>query len=112
MNAVRLHQECKLTYDEVEARTGVHRSTQSRANKAAREGKELRVVGRPLALPKETEELLAVWAKWCFECKMPRTKKNIMLRASQLALASGMYSFFVRLNVDLSIIFHKHTLIV
>lgn len=100
LNAVRLHKECKLTYDEVEARTNVHRSTQYRANLAVKEGKELRVIGRPLALTKEMESLLAAWAKWCFDCKMPRTKQAIMARASQLSLASGRHSFVVCLIVD------------
>ena len=99
LNAVHLHKECKLTYGEIQARTDVHRSTQYRANKAVREGKELRAIGRPRALPRESEELLAVWAKWCFDCKTPRTKQEVMKRASQLSLAAGRHSFVMGLSV-------------
>lgn len=95
LNAVRLRKEKKISFDEVQARTDVHRSTQWRATVTVNAGKELRVVGRPLAIPKETEELLALWARWCFECRMPKTKQEVLTRAAQLSVAAGNFTAIV-----------------
>ena len=100
LNAVRLRKEEKISFQEVQARTDVHRSTQWRATQTVNAGKELRVVGRPLALSKETEELLALWAKWCFECRMPKTKQEVMTRAAQLSLAAGIITFSLPICVS------------